>query len=175
MRRSERMRNSQERGINETVASSATTYKPNLLLKGTYTVGIRYRNSTGLSSDWAYKVFIRKIEPRTDEKIPKPELYDSAVLNPVDNAENLDEDYISDILDNMPEKQRARFRDGLWVKPDGSIYEKFEESMILKRDELPEEFDKYTKILYSEAKIIAGLPIDNPTEISKLICEVISK
>ena len=38
-----------------------------------------------------------------------------------------------------------------------------------------EEFKKYTKILYSEAKMIAGLPIDNPTEISNLICEVISK
>ena len=36
-------------------------------------------------------------------------------------------------------------------------------------------FDKYTKILYSEARMIAGLPIDNPTEISQLICEVISK
>ena len=93
---------------------------------------------------WAYKVFIRKIEPRTDEKLNKPELYASAVLNPADNAENLDEDYISDILDNMPEKQRARFRDGLWVKPDGSVYEKFEESMILPRDKLPEKFDKYT-------------------------------
>ncbi len=38
-----------------------------------------------------------------------------------------------------------------------------------------EAFDKYTKILYSEALMIAGLPIDNPTEISQLICEVISK
>ena len=38
-----------------------------------------------------------------------------------------------------------------------------------------ESFDKYTKILYSEAKMIAGLPIDNPTEISSLICEVISE
>ncbi len=36
-------------------------------------------------------------------------------------------------------------------------------------------FEKYTKILYSEALMIAGLPIDNPTEISQLICEVISK
>ena len=43
--------------INEMVASSATSYKPNMLLKGTYTVGIRYRNSSGLASDWAYKVF----------------------------------------------------------------------------------------------------------------------
>lgn len=43
--------------INETVASSTSSYKPNLFLKGTYTVGIRYRNSTGLSSDWTYKTF----------------------------------------------------------------------------------------------------------------------
>ena len=38
-----------------------------------------------------------------------------------------------------------------------------------------DEFNNYTKILYSEAKIIAGLPLDNPTEISNLICDVISK
>lgn len=38
-----------------------------------------------------------------------------------------------------------------------------------------EEFIKYTKILYSEARMIAGLPIDNPSEISTLICDVIAK
>lgn len=43
--------------LSDTRASSATSYTPSLLLKGTYTVGIRYRNSSGLSSDWAYKVF----------------------------------------------------------------------------------------------------------------------
>ena len=43
--------------LSDTKASSATSYTPSLLLKGTYTVGIRYRNSSGLSSDWAYKVF----------------------------------------------------------------------------------------------------------------------
>lgn len=43
--------------LSDTKASSATSYTPSLLLKGTYTVGIRYRNSSGLASDWAYKVF----------------------------------------------------------------------------------------------------------------------
>ena len=38
-----------------------------------------------------------------------------------------------------------------------------------------ELLEKYTKILYSEARLIEGLPIDNPTEISNLICEIISK
>lgn len=38
-----------------------------------------------------------------------------------------------------------------------------------------EELEKYTKILYSEARLIEGLPIDNPSEISSLICDIISK
>ena len=35
--------------------------------------------------------------------------------------------------------------------------------------------EKYSKVLYSEARLIEGLNIDNPTEISNLICEMISK
>jgi len=93
---------------------------------------------------WAYKVFIRKIEARTDTPLVKPELYASMVLNPADNAENLASDYIEDILDPMPEKQRARFRDGLWVKADGVVYDRFEEEMILDPEEMPERFDFVT-------------------------------
>ena len=37
-----------------------------------------------------------------------------------------------------------------------------------------EELEKYTKILYSQARLIEGLPIENPTEISNLICDMIS-
>lgn len=38
-----------------------------------------------------------------------------------------------------------------------------------------EELEKYTKILYAQARLIEGLPIDNPTEISNLVCDVISE
>ena len=38
-----------------------------------------------------------------------------------------------------------------------------------------EELEKYTKILYAQARLIEGLQIDNPTEISNLICEIMSK
>lgn len=38
-----------------------------------------------------------------------------------------------------------------------------------------DELEKYTKILYAQARLIEGLPIDNPTEISTLICDVISE
>jgi hypothetical protein len=47
------------------------------------------------------------------------------ILNPSDNREHLAEDYLADVLDALPEKQRARFRDGLWVKGEGCVYEKF--------------------------------------------------
>ena len=37
-----------------------------------------------------------------------------------------------------------------------------------------EELEKYTKILYAQARLIEGLPIENPTEISNLVCDIIS-
>jgi len=93
---------------------------------------------------WAYKVFILKIEARSDTPLMKPDLYASMVLNPKDNVENLADDYIDDILDTMPEKQRARFRDGLWVKAEGVVYEQFTDEMILRPEEMPERFDFVT-------------------------------
>jgi PBSX family phage terminase large subunit len=91
---------------------------------------------------WAYKIFIRKQAFLTSDPLPKPELYASMILNPEDNREHLPEDYITDILDALPEKQRARFRDGAWVKAEGVIYEKFDETMILRPEDLPERFDR---------------------------------
>ena len=38
-----------------------------------------------------------------------------------------------------------------------------------------EELKIYTKILYAEARLIEGLSIENPTEISNLICEYLAK
>ncbi len=35
--------------------------------------------------------------------------------------------------------------------------------------------EKYTKILYAQARLIEGLSVENPTEISNLICEELSK
>ena len=38
-----------------------------------------------------------------------------------------------------------------------------------------EGLEKYTKVLYAQARLIEGLSIDNPTEISNIICEYLSK
>ena len=102
-----------------------------------------YDCNPGSPLHWAYKVFVLKRQFLTGEPLEKPDLYTSMLLNPFDNLENLPEDYIADILDVLPEKQKARFRDGLWVKAEGVIYEKFDESMIVNAVDLPQQFDRY--------------------------------
>jgi molecular chaperone HtpG len=37
-----------------------------------------------------------------------------------------------------------------------------------------EKLAAYAKILYAQARLIGGMSIDNPTEISSLICDIIS-
>ena len=75
------------------------------------------------------------------------------------------------VFDAMPNDMGVKAQTVLEINEKHPISEKLKK--LYKKDK--DEFDKYTKILYSEARMIAGLPIDNPTEISKLICEVISK
>jgi hypothetical protein len=101
-----------------------------------------YDCNPGSPLHWAYKIFVLKRQFLSGEILEKPELYQSILLNPEDNKNNLPEDYIADILDVLPEKQKARFRDGLWVKAEGVIYDKFDETMIVKACELPERFDR---------------------------------
>ena len=38
-----------------------------------------------------------------------------------------------------------------------------------------ETLKSYAKVIYSQAKLIEGLSLDNPTEISNIICELLSK
>ena len=75
------------------------------------------------------------------------------------------------VFDAMPNDMGIKAKMILEVNEKHPISKKLKK--LFKEDK--KEFEKYTKILYSEARIIAGLPIDNPTEISSLICDVISK
>ncbi|AEF84242.1 phage terminase, large subunit, PBSX family [Treponema primitia ZAS-2] len=101
-----------------------------------------YDCNPGSPLHWAYRIFIRKQQFLNGEPLARPELYASMLLNPADNREHLPDDYISDVLDALPEKQRARFRDGSWVKAEGVIYELFDETMILKAADMPAEYDR---------------------------------
>ena len=75
------------------------------------------------------------------------------------------------VFDAMPNDMGIKAELVLEINEKHAISKKLKE--LYKEDK--DEFVKYAKILYSEARMIAGLPIENPTEISTLICEVISK
>ena len=75
------------------------------------------------------------------------------------------------VFDAMPNDMGIKAQTILEINEKHPIADKLKD--LYENDK--EEFKKYTQILYSEARMIAGLPIDNPTEISRLICEVISK
>ena len=75
---------------------------------------------------WSYPLFVLKYDPETWLPLKNPHRYDSLLMNPQDNIENIDEDYIGEVLDELPEQQRLRFRDGEFSdEGDGLIYRSF--------------------------------------------------
>ena len=59
----------------------------------------------------------------------------------------------------------------LEINENNKIAEKIKELYSENKDELK----NYTKVLYAQARLIEGLSIDNPTEISNIICDIMSK
>ena len=76
------------------------------------------------------------------------------VLNAMPNGENVQANKILEINENHPISKK--------------IQELFENREM-------DELKNYTKILYGTARLIEGLTIENPTEITNLICDMISK
>lgn len=56
---------------------------------------------------WTYRTFIEKVDIDTGNKLDVTD-YTFCLMNPVDNEDNLAEDYL-EILNNLPEKARNRF------------------------------------------------------------------
>lgn len=61
---------------------------------------------------WTHLQFIEHLDPQTKAEQARPHLYANQQMNPMDNAANLPPTYIRDVLDNLPEPKRKRFRDG---------------------------------------------------------------
>ena len=76
------------------------------------------------------------------------------------------------VLNSMPNNQNVKAETILEINENHPISKKLEK---LHKEKNKEELEKYTKILYQEARLIEGLPVDNPTELTNLICEIISK
>ena len=75
------------------------------------------------------------------------------------------------VLNSMPNDQKVKAQTILEINDSHEIANKIKD--LYETDK--EELKKYSKILYAQAKLIEGLTIDNPTEISNLVCEIIAK
>ena len=75
------------------------------------------------------------------------------------------------VINAMPTDEQITAEKVLEINENHPIVKKLQ--TLYKKDK--DELEKYTKILYAQARLIEGLPIDNPTEISNMVCELISK
>ena len=75
------------------------------------------------------------------------------------------------VMKEMPIDNGVEAEKVLEINENHPIADKLKE--LYKTDK--EELKEYGKILYAQARLIEGLPIDNPTEISNLICDLMAK
>ncbi len=71
------------------------------------------------------------------------------------------------IMNDMPNNNEIKATMILEINENHPIANKLKE--LYKKDK--EELKNYGKILYAQARLIEGLPIENPTELSNLICK----
>lgn len=72
------------------------------------------------------------------------------------------------VLSQMPNNNGIKAKTVLEINTEHPIAERLKTLYGEDKDKLA----KYAKILYSQALLIGGMPIDNPTELSNLICEL---
>ena len=76
------------------------------------------------------------------------------------------------VLNAMPNNQNIKADVVMEINESHEISKKLEK---LYKAKDYETLEKYTKILYAQARLIEGLSVENPTEISNLVCEVLTK
>jgi len=74
-------------------------------------------------------------------------------------------------LNAMPNNQNIKARTVLEINANHEIVNKLKD--LYQNDK--ETLKKYTKVLYAQARLIEGLNIENPTELSNLMCEIMAK
>lgn len=76
------------------------------------------------------------------------------------------------VMDAMPLDNNVKATTVMEINLDHPIADKLK-SLYESKDF--DTLEKYSKILYAEAKLIEGISLDNPTEISNLVCELLAK
>lgn len=103
---------------------------------------------------WTHRIFIDHKEP-TSGKALDASTYAAMRMNPADNLENLPDTYLDDLRE-LPDAEWRRFGLGEWVKPVGSVFPEYNESLRL--DDIP-ACEKYVVgvDLVTYAAVLLGL------------------
>ena len=75
------------------------------------------------------------------------------------------------VLNAMPTGENVKAEIVLEINDKHPIADKLKDLYDNDKDEL----EKYSKILYNQARLIEGLNVENPTELAELICDYLSK
>lgn len=76
------------------------------------------------------------------------------------------------VMNTIPINDNIKANVVLEINENHSISKKLKD--LYKQKDF-DNLSKYTKILYEQARLIEGLSIDNPTEITNLICDILAK
>ena len=76
------------------------------------------------------------------------------------------------VLQTMPNNQNVKAETVMEINMNHPITKKMED---LYNNKEFDTLDKYSKVLYQEARLIEGLSVENPTELSNLICDLLAK
>lgn len=98
-----------------------------------------YDENPPLKTHWTYKLFINKLSPDTGRMLPNPLNFNSMLINPEDNRDNVAKEYF-DELDALPDRMRKRFKLGQFGEPgEGALWteELLEQQRIDNDSDLP--------------------------------------
>lgn len=72
------------------------------------------------------------------------------------------------VLNSMPTDQKVKAEIVLEINSEHPIAAKLKELYVSDKDKLA----SYSKILYAQARLIGGMSVENPTELSSLVCDL---
>ena len=75
------------------------------------------------------------------------------------------------VLNAMPTGENVKAEIVLEINDKHPIADKLKDLYDNNKDEL----EKYSKILYNQARLIEGLNVENPSELAELVCDYLSK
>lgn len=124
---------------------------------------IWYDENPPTKRHWSYPIFIKGLDAETWQPLPNAAHYTSIMMNPEDNRENIDQDYISDILEVLPEREKNRFLFGKFNDDsNGNIYYAFNRTHNVKRLQRDETIP-----------IVVGMDF-NVSPFCAVICQIIN-